>query len=323
MFGFGRDTGARVLRGAAAMVVGGVVVFASTALIPNGSAGAAPATPKTITVTFGDKGPTPTSPVRITAGDTVVFVNKITQTGTLALPNVTAQVQSASVTVKGAAAQDFALPAYNKSVSLTYPSAGTVSYTARYTYKLLPLLNALGINLVPDTTAKDYKASLAIAAASGGATQQPAPGGVQPAPGAGAGSGPGSGSGSGSGSGGNAGAPAGGGNSQGPVLNAPVGGNQQGGGYQPQQPGVADKVVPHGTGSPARDARPAAPLAPPQVNGGTVLPDPHGDTEAILTGSAPNAGLGLPAVLAIILLSVVTAALVRALINQRRTALDF
>jgi plastocyanin len=311
MYGESRGTSARVLRGIGAVVLGGAGLVAGVTLGPVHGAGAVGTT---VTVTFGDSGPTPASPVRLTAGDTVVFVNKITQTGSLVLPNVIAQVQSVSVSVHGAAASDFVLPAYNKSVSLTYPSAGSVSYTAKYTYKLLPLLNPLGINLVPDSTSRNHQATLAIAAApvqqepsqpaTGGGAQQPGSGGVA-----------------------GGGAPAGGAQApnvpapNAPAPNAPAGGAPAGG-YQPQGPSVADGTVPHGSGTGGRaanDARPRTPLTPPQVHGGTVLPNPH-DTEAILTGSAPNAGLGLPAVLAIILLSVVTAALVRALINQRRTA---
>jgi hypothetical protein len=295
-----------------AAILGGLVFSGVVAVALTGTSGTAGAAGRTITVTFGDSGPTPGA-VKLSAGDRITYVNKVTQAGTLALPLVTAQVQSAAVSVHGAATSDIPLPQFDSSVTVTYPSAGTIKYTATYTYRLLPLLNALGINLVPATATHTYSGTLGIAAAP---QQQPAK------PGSGGGAGAGSGGGS-AGSGGGAQAPAG----QVPAGQVPVGNAppvQGGTGYQPQGPSVADRTVPHGTGSGtstgagngATNARAQSPLGAPPAN----LPQlPSDGTEAVLTGSAPNAGLGLPAILAIVLLSVVTAALVRALVTQRRT----
>jgi plastocyanin len=296
MFGKSR---ARHLGLLGAAVVSGAVV-AGTSFFSAGTAGAAQ--PRTINVTFGDNGASP-EVVRMNAGDTVAFVNKVTQTGSLALADVTGQVQSASVTVNGAAQQAISLPHFNSLVTVTYPTGGTVKYTADYTYTLLPLLGSLA----PSTRKVPHTGTLAIAAAP---VQQPAQpnGGQQPAA-------PGGGS-----AGGGAASPA---QPQAPARQQGSVPQRQGGTqFTPQGPSVADRTVPHGQGAtgPATDARPQVPLGnvPPA---GSALPDlPSEGTQTVLTGSAPNAGMGVPAILAVVLLSVVTAALVRALITQRRTA---
>jgi plastocyanin len=304
----------RHLAGALVAAVGG----ASVAIIFAGSpVGAAPAAAKTVTVTFTDNGPSPSS-VRINAGDSVTYVNKLTQGGSVpVVGGLLAQVQSAGVTVHDAATSDFGLPAVNSSRTLTYSAAGAVNYSATYTMKLVPVLSVLGLNLVPDTATKSTAGTLNVAAVQ---SNQPPPaqnqgGGQAPAQG---GAAPGA-------------AP--GGSAQGGAApgRSATGGQRTGGGlpYQVPGPGVADRVVPHGSGGgsggSAANARPQPPLgtSPDQSAGsGQGLPQLSGNggsgpTMLVETASR-NSGLGLPAVVAVILLSVVTAALVRTLITQRR-----
>src|SRR5690348_7625677 len=80
-----------------AAAVGGTaaIVFAGDPV------GAAPAAHKTVTVTFTDSGPSPSS-VPLNSGDSVTFVNHLTQSGQLPVGNLLAQVQSAGVTVQNA-----------------------------------------------------------------------------------------------------------------------------------------------------------------------------------------------------------------------------
>jgi plastocyanin len=287
---------------------------ASVAIIFAGSeVGAAPAAPKTVTVTFTDKGPSPHS-VRVSSGDSVRYVNQLTQGGSVPLGGgLLAQVQSAGVTVHDAATADFDLPTLDSSQTLTYTGPLTVNYSATYTMTLVPVLSVLGVSLVPDTVTKSTTGRLSVAAPPSQPLAQD-PGATDTPPVQDAGSGTGSGSGTQSQSPG--GAPAG-----------AAAGQRTGGGltYQAPGPGVADRVVPHGGAGAAAGVQPQIPIGtgqdqPAPADQGLPLSsgDGSGAPASLMDAASRNAGLGLPAVIAVILLSVVTAALVRTLITQRR-----
>jgi hypothetical protein len=316
-------------RGHLAGALVATVVGASVAIVFAGSpVGAAAATPKTITVIFTGSGASPSS-VSINDGDKIVFTNHVPQLGSIsALPllggllgPLVGQVQAQGVVVSNAAQSAFELPTYGSTMSLTYAGPRTVDYSAQYNFKLIPLLGT------PSTKTATSAGQVMVAAAP--QAQQPAPN--QPAPNPGNGQ-PGQGTGTGGGGGGTT--PHGTQGTAGTGNAGTVTGNSQHGGtgglsYQAPGPSVADQVVPHGTGGSASNARPQTPqlgTSPDQGAAGATdqgLPQLSGDgssTQASLVDTASrNSGLGLPAIVAVVLLSVVTAALVRTLITQRRT----
>ena len=159
-------TGAAV---AAAVGATGAIIFAGDPV------GAAPSTHKTVTITFTDAGPSP-SAVQLSSGDAVTFVNHLTQSGQLPVGNLLAQVQSAGVTVQNAATGAIKLPNLNDSKTLTYTGPLAVKYTATYTMSLLPLLNILGVNLLPSTTTSTKAGTIDVAAAPQVAPAQQNPG---------------------------------------------------------------------------------------------------------------------------------------------------
>jgi plastocyanin len=280
------------------------VVGASVAVVFSGDPVSANAhAAKTVTVSFTDRGPTPES-VQLRSGDSVTFVNRLSRSGKVRVARgVLAEVASASVRVHGAATTDFLLAGAGGSRTLTYTGPQTVRYTATYTFTLRPVLNVLGDNLAPLTTTVSTSGQLIVAAPlvsrtkRSGRHSQPPPS----SPSGGAAQQPGTG-----------GGPAGGVGSSTGQSAAPA-----------KRPGVVAAQVPHSW---------AGIGPPPAVLGSTdrgALQLPHlpqlatnGDSGAgTSTGKAPRtAGLDLPAIVAVALLSVVTAALVRSLIIQRRSS---
>jgi hypothetical protein len=278
------------------------VVGASVAIVFSGNPVSATAHAKTVTVHFTDRSPTPES-VQLRSGDSVTFVNRLSQSGKVRVaPGVLAEVTSARVKVHGAARTDFLLAGYNDSQTLTYTGPQTVLYTATYILTLQPVLNVRGGNAVPDTITIVTSGQLTVAApeVSGSKRRSRAP---SPAGG-------GADQQSGDQQSGTGGAPAGGAGSSTPRQAAPA-----------EQPPVIAAQVPDGWAS---IGPPPAVLGGRANQGALQLPglpplatrDPVAEAS---TGNPPGtAGLGLPAIVAVGLLSVVTAALVRSLIIQRR-----
>jgi plastocyanin len=310
----------RRTRGHLAGVLVAAVGGASVAIIFAGSeVGAAAAAPKTVTVTFTDQGPRPHS-VRVNSGDSVRYVNQLTQGGSVTLAGgVLAQVQSAGVTVHDAATADFDLPTLDSSRTLTYTGPLTVNYSATYTMTLVPVLSVLGVSLLPDPVTRSTTGRLSVAAPPSQPLAQQDPGAGQP---------PADNTGAGGAAQGQSpeGAPAGAPPDAPADAPAPAD-RQTGGGLSHQAPGpsVADRVVPHGGAGSAASVRPRIPIGTGQDQSAPAdqaLPPPSdygsGTPPSLVDAASRNAGLGLPAVIAVILLSVVTAALVRTLITQRR-----
>src|SRR5262249_24723128 len=247
MLGTGRAPRSRMgkhLAGALAASLVGASVAMVFAGDPVGAAGHPHA--RTVTVTFTDSGPSPSS-VQLGSGDSVRFVNKLSQTGQVPIGGgLTAQVRSAGVTVHGVAVADVDLPEFADSRKLTYPGPQTVDYTATYTLSLDPVLDVLGVNLAPDTVTTTTAGRLEVAAA----TDPPPPGsghhaGGQP-PGQGGGDGA-AGQPDRTGDGGNG---AGQGGTGGPLHQAPG-------------VGAAAQVVPPGSGGSATTGRPPPPVGGP------------------------------------------------------------
>lgn len=279
-------------------------------LLSGSPVGAAAAPAKTITVEFTDHGPSPRS-AQLNAGDSVTFVNHVAQAGTT-LPLLGA-VQNVEVDAVGVAQNTLALPSYNSSATLTYTQPITVSYTAKYTMRIVA-------GLLPVTKYQTTSGQLTVAAVhsvlaptQGGAAGQPQTQSSTPAAGT---------------------QPAAGGAS-----------------YAPTGRGLAAQLAPQGSGGATTDAttearstglgttaqRPPGSIsnpAPLQHDGNTpkgsttkgsaTTNGPANGVSAQVSGTvSSHTGLGLPAIIAIMLLSVVTAALVRILITQRRTVVGF
>ncbi len=273
------------------------VVGASLAILLAGSAaGAAAAVPRTVTVVFDGSGPSPGS-VSISDGDRVTFLNRTPQAGSISdvpllaslLGPLPGQVQSQGVVVRNAAPSPFKLATYGSAVTVTYSGPRTVNYSAQYTFELVLPLGAASTQTVTSSGQIQVAAAPPEPASNPPSAQNPGAG----QPGASHG-----------------GVPAAGGQRTG------IGGGLS---YQAPGPGVADQVVPHGTGGSAANARPQTPTG----TGDDGLPQLSGDGgsgSALLDAATPKPGVGLPAVVAVVLLSLVTAALVRTLITHRRTA---
>jgi plastocyanin len=269
--------------------VAALAVAAGVAAVAVAAGPAASAAARTITVAFTDNGPDPGS-VHATVGDTVTYVNKLSQDGTVTVaPGLDAQVSSASVKVHGAGVPDFTLPA-GRSRSVTYTAPANLTYTATYTMALLPVLSPLGVNLVPPSTVRITSGKVLVApvarpAQHAGGAQPPSHGALPPA--------------------------------RSPATGAAPAGRQAAGAALPGAPGpgVAAGVVPQGAGSAA-----AAPRAPVPQGAG---PAGQADQSPLLSSggtaghdlvAARRAALGRSAVLAVILLSLVAAALIRSLV---------
>jgi hypothetical protein len=277
----------------AASVVGAslAVVFVGDPVSATGHA------TKTVTVTFTDRSPSPES-VQLRSGDSVTFVNRLNRSRRVQVaPGVLAEVESAAVRVHGAATTDFVLAGDNDSQTLTYTGPQTVHYTATYTFTLRPVLNAHGAKVVPDTITVSTSGQLIIAApvvsrSKRSQHQAPAP------------------------------SPSAGGADRHPgTSGTPTGSARSGTGqHAAKRPTVVVAQVPHGW---------AGVGGPPAVLGSTdrgalqlpQLATSGGPAAGASTGTPPRtAGLGLPAIIAVALLSGagVSAALLRTLIVQRR-----
>jgi len=303
-----RNRAARVgVRGHLTGALAAPVVGASVAIVLSGDPVSATAHPvKTVAVHFTDRSPKPES-VQLCSGDSVTFVNRLSQSGKVRVDGVRAEVVSARVMVHGAARTDFLLAGDNDSQTLTYTGPQTVHYTATYTFTLRPVLNVLGANVAPETITIVTTGQLIVAAPevsrapaesrSKRHSQPPSP------PGGGAGADQQSGAG---------GAPAGGAGSSTRRQAAPA------------APPVVAAQVPDAW---AGIGPPPGVLGSSTDRGALQLPRlPQLATSGPVTGASTGnptrtAGLGLPALVAVGLLSVVTAALVRSLIIQRRAIL--
>jgi hypothetical protein len=274
------------------------VVGASVAIVFSGDRVSATAhAAKTVTVSFTDRSPKPES-VQLRSGDSVTFVNRLNQSGKVRVARgVLAEVESARVKVHGAARTDFLLASDRDSQTLTYTGPQTVHYTATYTFTLRPVLNVLGANVAPETFTIVTSGQITVGApeVSGSKRRSRAP---SPS-GGGAGADQQSGTG---------GTPAGGSSTRRPAAPA-------------DPPPVVAAQVPDGWAGIGPAPGVLAGSTDPGVLQLPRLPqlatsDP---VSGASTGKPPRtAGLGLPAIVAVGLLSVVTAALVRSLIIQRR-----
>ncbi|HSV66215.1 MAG TPA: hypothetical protein VLJ59_09970 [Mycobacteriales bacterium] len=261
---------------------------------------------KTVTVEFTSSGPSPSS-AHVNAGDKVEFVNHVPQVSSVSdvpvlgvLGGLLGQVQSQGITVNGAAATPFDLPTYGSNVTLTYDQVTTANYSAQYQFTLLPLLGVPSSKTTTET-GQVHVAAVPESAPPAAATQ-PDAGGMARQPDG----------------------------SSGAASRAGAGSHPQAG------PGLGSQVVPpaaagsaaNGGGS-ATNARPPVLSSSRSQAGDTVvdkgLPALSGSNsgnsvidQVVTVPVSRHDGLGLPAVVAVILLAVVTAALVRTLITQRR-----
>lgn len=315
----GHRTRRRVVGASVTSLVGLGVASAFFTSSPAGAAPSAvqpPPSPQTHTIEFTDNGPVPSS-LKINAGDTVNFVNHLSQSGSIPLlGGILRNVQGAAVEVSGASSSPFTLQTYGSSVPLTYSTPTTANYDAAYKFQLVPILGLGG-----GTETQEENGTLTVAQVQS-ATQEPpkqnpvAPPApprqpTQPAPPA-----------------------AGGGNGGGQQNQQPVtggtGAGANGGGNtgtvrvpSTDEGSVASRIVPP-AGSSNREG-PRQDSAPTQTSDDTTLTNPAvpeldngSPTQAITTDVSKTDGLGLPAIIAVVLLSVVTAALVRTLIGHQR-----
>jgi hypothetical protein len=285
------------VRGHLTAALAASVVGASLAVVFVGDPVSATAhATRTVTVTFTDRGPRPES-VQLGSGDSVTFVNGLSQSDRLHLaPGVLAEVVSASVRVHGAATTDFLLAGDSDSQTLTYTGPQTVHYTATYTFTLRPVLNVHGGKGVPGTITVSTSGRLTIAApvvSRSKRSRHPAP---APSPSASS-------------------------IERHPVTGGtPTGGAGSGTGQHAaaaKSPTAVVAQVPHSW----------AGVEPPAVLGSTdrgalqlpQLATSGGPAAGASTGTSPRpARPGLPAIIAVALLSGVSAALLRTLIIQRR-----
>src|SRR5262249_45067416 len=253
MLGTGRGPRSRAgthLAGAlAALLVG-----ASVAMVFAGDAVGAAGRPRgrTVTVTFTDDGPSPPS-VELSVGDSVRFVNNLSQTGQVTVAGVTTQVTGAGVTVHGAAAADIDLPELGDSGKVRYRRPQTVDYTATYTLSLLPVPDAFGANLAPATTTTSTAGRIEVTAAPGSPSDGDSQQTDSPPPGSAS-----------TGSGGHPGQDGAAATGPGQGSTTPQAGAGRSGGLPYQAPGasVAAQAVPPRSGGPAPPARPPTPPRP-------------------------------------------------------------
>lgn len=113
----------------------------------------ATATAKTVTVSFTADGPSPSS-VTISPGDTIVYRNDVDPQGGGLLNAVGGVIQSVTVTVTNAAQSPFDLrPGQSRSLTYTQPVATT--YVGTYQPKLLGLLPGKAVTTTGKVSVKD------------------------------------------------------------------------------------------------------------------------------------------------------------------------
>ncbi|HEX5495540.1 MAG TPA: hypothetical protein VFX70_13305 [Mycobacteriales bacterium] len=277
---------------------------ATSAVLLSGDPASAAA--HTVTVSFTADGPSPAS-VTIEPGDQVVYRNTVDPNAGSVLGVVTGAVKSVAVTVEDAAQSPFSLDP-GQSRALTYSNAVRAVYTATYhptmVLGLLPARDATttGTVLVRAVSGGSVPVVTPAPPASGGAVSPLTQSGGQAV-----GSAPAS-------DAGTAGQPAG------PQVN-----------YTPNPGDVAAGQMPR-NGSAA--GAPSRPRSAPSAASGSNLDTPDGVTELPQLGSAssqprqldrassdrPVGSLGLPSITAVVLLSMVSAGLVRT-IMVRHTSL--
>jgi hypothetical protein len=285
----------------AAVAGGGVAMLCTGSPV-----GATASRAKTIIVELTERGPSP-SPAQLNAGDSVTFVNHVAQPGRT-LPLLGA-VQNVEVDVDGVAQDVLRLRSYGSSATLTYAQPATVAYTARYTAQLVA-------GIVPVTRYRTTSGRMSVAPVQPVSSPQPSQ-----ANGVGVGA---------------PGPPA---RSAGRAVSRRPVTDSFGHTSRPAGWGLAGHAVRQGSdsasggslGGAVTSARPPVPVTAPRQDAGIpalpALPKLSGSdpssivsVEADSGGTGRDGGLGLPAIVAVVLLSVVTAALVRTLIAQRRAA---
>jgi hypothetical protein len=280
------------------LLVGGAVAVTSVVLL---SGAPATATAKTVTVSFTADVPSPSS-VTISPGDTVVYRNDVDPADGGLLGSLTDPIKSVTVTVTNAAQSPFDLEP-GQARALTYTQPVVTTYTADYRTTTLLLLPGRTVTTTGTVTVKSSSTGGAPAASP--APQPPrttAP--AAPAPQSAGTSGQGA---------GQAGATAGQvqpqvdytpqeGNAA--ASQVPRGGSAAGGDRGDDAasvPGGTDGSAGPGSGSGAQDL--------PQIGSA----DQKQAAQAMSRASSDSAAgsLGMPSILAVVLLSMVSAGLVR------------
>lgn len=288
--GSGRTTSQRIVP----LLVGGLVGVSSAVILSGTSATAAPTT---VNVTFTADGVSPKS-VSLQPGDTIVFKNDVDANGGGLLAPVTGVVSSVAVEVTNAAQSAFEL-APGESQPITYEQPVSTTFTGEYQPRGL-LGGLLGQKV-------ETQGTVEVQSDSSGAPPVVAPRSPAPAPSPAAPEGN------------DTAGPAGPGQDQAeqPDVNyTPPGGNPAGGVVPPagNHPGTgADQ------GAPADE--PAVPA--PDTENLDSLPQPGQDTPAEINNASSDSAtssLGLPAIMAVVLLSMVSAGLVRTMMVRHAGA---